>query len=41
MIFDEYRGQGFGKKLVEYAKQELKNMGYDKAYLWTDRRQSF
>ncbi len=21
MIFDEYRGQGFGKKLVEYAKR--------------------
>ena len=41
MIFDEYRGQGFGKKLVEYAKQELKNMGYDKTYLWTDKEPEF
>ena len=29
-ILSEYKGNGFGRKLVETAKNELKNMGYDK-----------
>lgn len=41
MIFDKYRKQGYGTKLVEYAKQELKKLGYDKAYLWTDKAPEF
>ncbi len=41
MIFDQYRGQGYGTKLVEYAKLELKKLGYDKAYLWTDKAPKF
>ena len=41
MIFDEYRGQGYGIKLVEFAKQELKKLGYNKAYLWTDKAPKF
>ena len=41
MIFDEYRGQGNGTKLVEFAKQELKKLGYNKAYLWTDKAPKF
>lgn len=27
-IIKEYKGKGFGKKLVESAKKDLKNMGY-------------
>lgn len=41
MIFDEYRGKGYGTILVEYAKQELKSLGYTKAYLWTDKAPKF
>ena len=29
-IISKYKGNGFGKKLVEVATKELKNMGYDK-----------
>lgn len=29
-ILSEYKGNGFGRKLVETVKNELKNMGYDK-----------
>ncbi|MBQ6282613.1 MAG: GNAT family N-acetyltransferase [Bacilli bacterium] len=41
MIFDEYRHQGYGTKLVEYAKKELKKLGYNRAYLWTDKAPKF
>ena len=41
MIFDEHRNKGNGKLLVEYAKKELKGLGYDKAYLWTDKAPKF
>jgi GNAT superfamily N-acetyltransferase len=41
MIFDEYRNKGNGTKLVNYAKQELKKLGYNKAYLWTDKAPKF
>lgn len=29
-IISKYKGNGFGRKLVEVAKAELKNMGYNK-----------
>ena len=29
-IISKYKGNGFGRKLVEVAKEELKNMGYNK-----------
>lgn len=41
MIFDEYRGVGYGRKLIEMAKKELKDMGYNVAYLWTDKAPLF
>ncbi len=41
MIFDEYRGQGYGRKLVDGALDILKELGYDKAYLWTDKAPAF
>lgn len=41
MIFDEYRGLGNGRKLIELAKEELKKLGFTKAYLWTDKAPIF
>ena len=41
MIFDEYRSQGYGTKLVEFARNELKKLGYNKAFLWTDKAPKF
>lgn len=29
-ILSEYKGNGYGKKLVEYAQEKLKEMGFDK-----------
>ena len=41
MIFDEFRKQGYGKKMIEAALSVLKQLGYDKAYLWTDKAPVF
>lgn len=41
MIFDEYRNQGYGTKMIEEALSTLKELGYDKAYLWTDKAPTF
>lgn len=41
MIFDDYRGMGYGRKLIENACLELKKRGYKKAYLWTDQAPLF
>lgn len=41
MIFDEYRNQGYGKKMIEVALATLKELGYEKAYLWTDQVPAF
>ncbi len=41
MIFDDYRGNGYGRKLISYAKHELKSRGFNKAYLWTDKAPVF
>ena len=41
MIFDEFRGNGNGVKLINAAKEELKKLNYNKAYLWTDKAPVF
>lgn len=41
MIFDEYRGLGYGRMLISEAKVVLKDMGFNKAYLWTDKAPGF
>lgn len=41
MIFDEFRNQGFGTKMVNEALTILKELGYTKAYLWTDKAPIF
>ncbi len=41
MIFDKYRGKGNGIKLINAAKEELRKLNYNKAYLWTDKAPVF
>ncbi len=41
MIFDEFRGKGYGRMLIDAALQELLYLGYDKTYLWTDQAPDF
>jgi len=41
MIFDEFRGKGYGTKLIEEALNTLSILGYKKAYLWTDQAPDF
>ena len=41
MIFDEFRGQGYGSKLISEALNILGYLGYKKAYLWTDKAPAF
>ena len=41
MIFDDFRGQGYGRRLITEALKKLFAMGYSKAYLWTDQTPGF
>ena len=41
MIFDEFRNQGYGKKMIEAALATLKELDYETAYLWTDKAPTF
>lgn len=41
MIFDDYRGQGYGRKLIEEARKILIELGFEKVYLWTDQAPDF
>ena len=41
MILEEYRKQGYGKKMVNLLLEEMKKLGYNKAYLWTDKAPDF
>lgn len=41
MIFDEYRNQGYGKMLIQYAKEEYKSLNFNEVYLWTDKAPQF
>ncbi|MBQ8749590.1 MAG: GNAT family N-acetyltransferase [Clostridia bacterium] len=41
MILEEFRGKGFGRKLLEYGAKILKDLGYTKIYVWTDQAPDF
>lgn len=41
MIFDEYRGQGYGRKMLQEIANKAKELGYKKVYLWTDQAPEF
>lgn len=34
-VIESYRGQKIGNRLIEYAKQQTKNFGFKKMYLYT------
>lgn len=41
MIFDEYRGQGYGTIMLQEITKKAKELGYNKVYLWTDQAPEF
>lgn len=41
MIFENYRGRGYGKILLQYGEKILKELGYDTIYVWTDQAPDF
>ena len=41
MIFEQYRGKGYGKVLLQYGEQILKDLGYSTIYVWTDQAPDF
>ena len=41
MIFENYRGRGYGKLLLQYGEKILKELGYDTIYVWTDQAPDF
>ena len=41
MIFEKYRGKGYGKVLLHYGERILKKHGYNTIYVWTDKAPDF
>lgn len=41
MILKEYRGKGYGKMLLQYGENLLKELGYNIIYVWTDQAPNF
>lgn len=41
MILEQYRGNGYGKLLLENGEKILKELGYNTIYVWTDQAPDF
>ena len=41
MIFEKYRGNDYGRKLIEFAEKVLKEEGFNTVYIWTDQVPEF
>ena len=41
MIFEEYKGKGYAKKMINFACEKFKEFGYSKVYCWTDQAPDF
>ena len=41
IILKEYRGKGYGKMLLQYGENLLKELGYNIIYVWTDQAPNF
>lgn len=41
MILGNYRGNGYGKLLLKYGEEILKDLGYKTIYVWTDQAPDF
>lgn len=37
MIFDEFKGKGYSKILIDFACAKFKEFGYNKVHAWTDQ----
>ena len=41
MVLEQFRGKGYGRKLLEQGTKILKDLGYNKIYVWTDQAPDF
>ncbi len=41
MILEGYRGKGYGRLLLKYGEEILKDLGYKTIYVWTDQAPDF
>ena len=41
MIIEEYRKKGYGRLLIQTGEKILKELGYNKVYIWTDQAPEF
>lgn len=41
MVFEDFRGKGFAQIIIDSACGKFKELGYNKAYLWTDQVPDF
>ena len=41
MILENYRGKGYGRLLLKYGEEILKDLGYKTIYVWTDQAPEF
>lgn len=41
MIFDEFKGKGYAKKMIDFACKKIKEFGYNKIFSWTDQVPEF
>jgi len=41
IVFSKYRGRGFGKFLVEVAKEKTKELGFKELYFFIDKEEFY
>lgn len=41
MIFDEFKGCGYARTMINFACKKFKSFGYNKVYVWTDQSPDF
>lgn len=41
MIFEEFKGKGYAKIMLNFACEKFKTFGYNKVYAWTDQVPDF
>lgn len=41
MVFSEFRKKGYARKMIEFACEKFKQLGFDKIYSWTDQVPDF
>lgn len=41
MIVSSERNKGYGKKMINFIMNEIRKLGYEKVYVWTDQAPTF